>query len=82
MNPKRFWKSTPAVLRQGFSGFVAGGLGGAVLIGLVLALDIARLRSLLSAADFALSVGEWLTVPSVFAAAGLIVALSTGCGDG
>ncbi len=80
MIPSRFWKSTPAALRQGLSGIFAGALGGAVLVGLVLALDIARLRTLLSMVIVTPSAAEWLTVPSVFAAAGLAVALTCGRG--
>lgn len=82
MNPLRSWKSTPAALRHGLSGFIAGGLGEVALVGLVLALGIACLCTLLSAAALAPSMAEWLTVPCVFAAAGLPVALTTGCGDG
>ncbi len=76
----RSWTSTPAILRHGLSGLTAGGLGGMVLIGLVLALDIAHLRSLTEAASSAPTVWEWLTVPCAFAATGLSVAVTSGRG--
>lgn len=68
-------------LRLGLSGCIAGGLGGVVLVGLVFALDIAHLRSLAMAATTPPSLGDWLTVPLAFAAAGLAIAWTTGRDD-
>lgn len=82
MNPLRSWKSTPPALRQGITGVVAGGAGGSALIGILLALDIARLRSLLSVAILRPSLTEWLTVPCAFAVLGLVAALCMGGDDG
>lgn len=82
MHLKRSWQSTPAALRLALSGMIAGALGGVVLVGLVLVLDIARLRSLLSATALPPSPLEWLTVPGAFAMIGLAVALSWGGNDG
>ncbi|NFV79426.1 hypothetical protein [Magnetospirillum aberrantis] len=82
MHLKRSWQSTPAALRLALSGMIAGAFGGVVLVGLVLVLDIARLRSLLSTAALPPSPLEWLTVPGAFAMIGLAVALSWGGTDG
>lgn len=82
MSLKRSWQSTPAPLRLALSGMFAGACGGVVLIGLVLVLDVARLRSLLVNAALPPPPLEWLTVPGAFAMMGLAVALTWGDGDG
>lgn len=74
----RLWKTLPFVWRLGLSGLLTGGLSGLVLVGLVVVLDIARLRTLLTMASMAPSPAEWLTVPGVFAALGLAWTMTSG----
>ena len=74
----RLWKDLPFVWRLGLSGLLTGGLGGLVLVGLVVVLDIARLRTLLAMASITPSPVEWLTVPGVFAALGLAWTMTSG----
>lgn len=65
------WTCLPPRLRRGLAGLAAGGLGGAGLVALLLACDVAGLRRLLAAAHALPSLGEWLAVPALFAALGL-----------
>lgn len=74
MTSPRQWRNLPLALRLAVSGIAAGGLGGTCLIGLVLVMDVAHLRSLLTMAAATLSPTEWLALPGVFAALGLAVA--------
>lgn len=68
-------------MRRACSGFVAGAIGGGVLVCLIFALDIAHLRSLVMAGSTPLSVWDLLKGPVLFGVLGMTASLGSD-GDG